>query len=495
MCGNCLRQDRRNGSQVQAIGGDATEEFGIEVGGFLGHDFVGGGDVDDFFDVDGIEKKRDLGAAGIDGGDSGGGFAFVGEVHFLGGGLQGDAESGLENAVVEQNDVEFALEWGDIGQELSEIGSRAQGEEIESAAAFGNGISADGALRSSGGKALQEAFAGIGLFGFVGELKNFGGKPRLEITANGGPGEIVDVGDDTMSGQDGEAFAARVDEGHHGALVGSGGNGGSAGLGAAFVTVVQSGFVAMMAVGDDQFLVLHGGVDGGDALRIGDGPEAMDDAVFVGEFGGGRRGGFGFGENSVHAFLRVGIEHEELAGMQTSVAEEFEAVGFGAGESVFVAEDDAGGIVFELTGADEAAARAFFGGTGDGELLGVGVESGCGILEEDAVANPLFDFGGGARVDVVLRRIVLEGAAFFDGDQIVRMHGVIFGLALGGNFVVRLSEDAIERGDLRVETKGGKRKYLGHEFSKWSRTQQRNPLFYAKRSGECDAGIKIKRYE
>src|SRR5690349_23697974 len=113
----------------------------------------------------------------------------------------------------------------------------------------------------------------------------------------------------------------------------------------------------------------------------------MDDAVFVGKLGGGSRGGFGFGENSVHALLRVGIEHEELAGVQASVAKEFEAVGFRAGESVFVAEDDSRGIVFELAGADEAAASALFGSAGDGELLGVSVKSGSGVLEEDAVAN------------------------------------------------------------------------------------------------------------
>ena len=112
----------------------------------------------------------------------------------------------------------------------------------------------------------------------------------------------------------------------------------------------------MVAVGDHQFLIGHRFVDGGDALGLPDDPEAMDDVVFVGEFGGG--GGFGFGlrENFVDDARGVAVEQEKLAGVRLGVAEEFEAVGFGAGERVLVAEDDAGGIFLELAGADKAAA-------------------------------------------------------------------------------------------------------------------------------------------
>ena len=62
---------------------------------------------------------------------------------------------------------------------------------------------------------------------------------------------------------------------------------------AALVAIVERGLVAVVAVGDHEFLIGHGFVNGSDALGLPDDPEAMDDVVLVGEFGGG--GGFGFG--------------------------------------------------------------------------------------------------------------------------------------------------------------------------------------------------------
>ena len=159
---------------LDAIHGDTAEEFGVEVGGFLRHDFVGGGDLDDFFDVDGIEEEGDLGAAGVHGGDGGGGFALVREIHFLGSGLQGDAESRFENAVMEQNDVEFALQRRDAVEKLAEVGARAQLEEVKGALGFGAGRkSSDGTMSGGVGEPGQELFAGSPFFGVIGERKNF----------------------------------------------------------------------------------------------------------------------------------------------------------------------------------------------------------------------------------------------------------------------------------------------------------------------------------
>ena len=274
----------------------------------------------------------------------------------------------------------------------------------------------------------------------------------------------MNVGDDAMGGEDSEAFAVSINESHHRALVvgvGIGRIGGSS----AFIAVVESGFVTMMAVGDDELLIGHGLLNGVDPIGFGDRPEAVDDAIFVSELGGGSGGGFGFCEDRIYAFLRIGIQHEELAGMGASVAEEFKAVGFGAGECKFVTEDNAGGIFLETSSADEAAASALFSCAGDGELLGVSVKGGSGILGDDVVANPFVNFCGGAGVDVVLRRIFRKSSAFFDGDQILRVRGVVFGLALRRNLVVGLGEDAIERSKLGIEAIRAKREYLGHEFS------------------------------
>ena len=139
----------------------------------------------------------------------------------------------------------------------------------------------------------------------------------------------------------------------------------------------------MVAVGDDEFLIGHGGLNRGYFLRVGHDPEAMCDPVLVVDFCGGRRGGFGFGENRVHAFLRIGVEHEELAGVGARVAKEFETIGFGAGEGVLVAEDNPGGIFFEFSRADEAAASAAFGSARHGEFLRVGVKGWSGVLHDD----------------------------------------------------------------------------------------------------------------
>src|SRR5689334_11984435 len=116
----------------------------------------------------------------------------------------------------------------------------------------------------------------------------------------------------------------------------------------------------MMAIGDDELLVRHRGLDGGDFLWIGNYPQAMNDIVFIADFRGRRGGGFDLGENSIHALFLVGIKQEELAGVSACIAEQFEAIGFWSGESVFMAEDHAGGILFELTGTDKAATRAAF---------------------------------------------------------------------------------------------------------------------------------------
>ncbi len=60
-----------------------------------------------------------------------------------------------------------------------------------------------------------------------------------------------------------------------------------AGLAALLVAVIDRSFIAMMAVGNDQFLLRHRLRNRGHALRIGDDPQAMHHAVFVAQLGGG----------------------------------------------------------------------------------------------------------------------------------------------------------------------------------------------------------------
>src|SRR5256885_1145162 len=191
----------------------------------------------------------------------------------------------------------------------------------------------------------------------------------------------------------------------------------------------------------------------------------MGDAVFVAEFDFRRGSRFGFTENGIDALLRVGIQHEELTSMRAGVTKKLEPVGFWAGQGVLVPEHDAGGIVLQLAGPDETAASAAFAGAWDGVFLGIGVEGGRGILDDNVTADPLLQRGGGASIDVILRRIVRERAALFDGDQVVRVGSVIALLHGRRNFVVWLRKDAIETNARGIETEGAKGLNLGHGIS------------------------------
>ena len=46
---------------VEGVDGEAGEEFGVEVGGFLGHDFVGEGDVAHLGEGDGADEEGYVG--------------------------------------------------------------------------------------------------------------------------------------------------------------------------------------------------------------------------------------------------------------------------------------------------------------------------------------------------------------------------------------------------------------------------------------------------
>jgi len=111
---------------IHAIHGDAAEEFWVEVGGFLGHDLSGGGDAHDLIDIHRIEEKSDLRGAAVDGVESGGCFALVGEISFGGDGLWSDAERGLENAIVKEDDIEFALKRRNGVKKLREVSAAAK---------------------------------------------------------------------------------------------------------------------------------------------------------------------------------------------------------------------------------------------------------------------------------------------------------------------------------------------------------------------------------
>jgi len=164
-----------------------------------------------------------------------------------------------------------------------------------------------------------------------------------------------------MGGQNDQAAGVHIDEGHHDRRFRAGGMRqlAGAGLGVSrhdagnLLQVVQSRLVAVVAIGDDQFLVGHGSRQHTDDRRIADAPQPVQHAVLVGDFGIG--GAAAIVENLLHAASGVRIEHENLAEVSVRGLEQIEPVAPGFGEGLLMAEDDLVGIVVELAERDKTA--------------------------------------------------------------------------------------------------------------------------------------------
>ena len=136
-------------------------------------------------------------------------------------------------------------------------------------------------------------------------------------------------------------------------------------LGGALLGVGDGGLVAVVAIGDDELLVGHGGDDEVDESGVGELPDLVDDAVLVGD---GEVGGVvveAVGAISAEDELfggegGVGVEHVDLLAVGAGGLEEAHAVGLVLGEGLLVAVDDLVGVVVEVAEGDEAAALADF---------------------------------------------------------------------------------------------------------------------------------------
>ena len=116
-----------------------------------------------------------------------------------------------------------------------------------------------------------------------------------------------------MSRKNEQARAVHVDEGHHRQLVGS--NPACAWgerfacLGAAFIAIIQRGFVAMVAVGDDELLLPHLVPNQLYDPRIGNPPDPVENTVFVTHFHNWRSRR---GQNVFNFCGGVAVEHKNL---------------------------------------------------------------------------------------------------------------------------------------------------------------------------------------
>ena len=122
----------------------------------------------------------------------------------------------------------------------------------------------------------------------------------------------------------------------------------------------------MVAVGDDQLFVGHGGYQQAYDGRIADAPNAVNYAVFVGNFG---VGGSGAVVGVLDATGRVRVEHEDLAEVGVSGLEQIKAIAFWFGESLLMAKDNLVSVIVELAEGDETTTFLNGIGTWDAESL------------------------------------------------------------------------------------------------------------------------------
>ena len=97
---------------VEGVDSEAAEELGVEVGGFLWHDFAGERDVFELVEGDGLDEEGDVGFAGFDERDGFDGLAQVLDVAGGANAVFGETEQVVENDGVELRDAELALSWG-----------------------------------------------------------------------------------------------------------------------------------------------------------------------------------------------------------------------------------------------------------------------------------------------------------------------------------------------------------------------------------------------
>jgi len=125
-----------------------------------------------------------------------------------------------------------------------------------------------------------------------------------------------------------------------------------------------------MAVGDDQFFILHRSLHFRDQLRITHRPQRMDDSVFIGN--GDFRARVG-GEQGID-LPGILIKHEDLAEVRPRGPQQIEAVGLGFRQGLLVAKDYAGGIILDAAQSDKAAPLQLGARARSAKALGVSVD-------------------------------------------------------------------------------------------------------------------------
>ena len=405
---------------------------------FLRHTFTGLGDGLYLLGLGGVEEKEALGVPAVDGVEGMvAGVAEVFDVFDVGLGGEGgpvDTEEFFEDEFVEDGDVKSSPGIGVVGCEtfhgvrLSESG-QVEGAVIE--------VHADDVLAELGllGHAVERIGETLVLLGGVVVAKPGDVEKLFHASEEGRRGEVGEVFQEAVGGQDEESGIAEVNEGHE--LPGGGGVVG-------FLEVIECGFVAVVSVGDEGGLWSEGLDESVDLLVVGEGEEAVLEVVVVAveeEFGSGA----GLGEDMLDGVVGVVVEQEDLSDLASGGAEEVEAVGFGPVEGVFVGANGVA-VGFEAAQGDEAGAAEAM--ALDGEVLGVDVDGVLVVLLEGAVVDEGLQVGPGLGVGVgggaglwfgyvgdVIGAALAESLAEFGVDDVVGWCDAVAGVADDGRIV------------------------------------------------------------
>jgi hypothetical protein len=160
-----------------------------------------------------------------------------------------------------------------------------------------------------------------------------------------------------------------------------------------------------------------------------------------------------------HAAL-VGEHAEDRAGVRARRAQQLKTVGLRPGERLLVRQDDALALRIQTQRAEDPAADQAT--TTELELVFVQIERVALVADQHALADPVAQLHGGARV-LVLRVLVRALAREFDPDEVVRSAPVqALASGLVDDVVGRADQTVQATGDACVVPEAAKGDELGH---------------------------------
>src|SRR5882762_5368839 len=178
----------------RSIHRDPTHQLRIEISRLLRHHFAGRRDFHHLLDVAGIQQKRNLRAPAVHGIQSRDRLALVCQVLLRLHRLRRNPQRRLQNSLVQQHHVQFALQRRNIRQELLQASPFPQRQHVERPLLrFRGGINSDRPFLSRARESRKKLLFRLGPLCAARERKCLRRKPRLEMPPHAGPGKIVNV--------------------------------------------------------------------------------------------------------------------------------------------------------------------------------------------------------------------------------------------------------------------------------------------------------------